>query len=492
MRTQSLAGLLTCLAIALSASSLSAQTVKVAQGQIEGKAEGKVTAYLGIPFAAPPVGDLRWQPPTAPAAWSGIRAADHFSASCEQSVNPQGFGPWTSEYVVSGAVSEDCLYLNVWTPTAHPKKPMAVLVFIHGGAFNSGSGSVPIYDGAKLAEQGIVVVNLNYRVGVYGFMAHPDLTKESPHQASGNYGLMDQIAALRWIQANIRALGGDPDRVTISGQSAGAASVVDLIASPEAKGLFHGAIAESGAALGIDTPARSDAETIGLKVQALSGATSLADMRKLSTADLDAAAAKAGDGLAFKPVVDGWILPDAATATANTNDVAILTGITADEGAGLPMMPDATLSDADKTFKRLEGRGRALAALYLWAEPRLAGATPVYVYVWSHPEPGANSAYYGAFHSSELPYVFQTLDTGDRPFTAEDRRLATTISGYWVNFVKTGNPNGKGMVAWPKLTAGRQILDIGDKTRVEPMLDEATLKHYRDIVAGGGKIGLFQ
>ena len=253
---------------------------------------------------------------------------------------------------MSGAVSEDCLYLNVWTPTIHPKKPMAVLVFIHGGGFNSGSGSVAIYDGAKLAEQGIIVVNLNYRVGVYGFMAHPELTAESPHKASGNYGLMDQIAALRWIQANIRALGGDPDRVTISGQSAGAVSVMDLIASPEAKGLFHRAIAESGAALGIDTPARSDAETIGLKVQALSGATSLADMRKLSTADLDAAAGKSGDRLDFGPVVDGWILPDAATAKANTNDVAILTGITADEGAGLPLMPDTTISDADKAAKR--------------------------------------------------------------------------------------------------------------------------------------------
>ncbi len=196
--------------------------------------------------------------------------------------------------------------------------------------------------------------------------------------------------------------------------------------------------------------------------------------------------------MAFKPVVDGWILPDAVTAAANTNDVALLTGITADEGAGLPMMPDATLSEADKATRRDQGRGRALAALYLWAEPRLAGRTPVYVYVWSHTEPGANSAYYGAFHSSELPYVFQTLDAGDRPFTATDHRLATTVGRYWVNFVKTGDPNGKSLVAWPKLTVGGRMLDIGDETRVVPMVDDATLEHFRDVVAKGGKIGLFR
>lgn len=516
-----LSGGLLALFIAYSAQAQLLRT-HVAQGDLAGHQEGSVSAYLGIPFAAPPVGNDRWKPPLPPQPWTGLRPAEHFAASCQQAVTPKGFGPWTAEYVVQGAVSEDCLYLNVWTPAHGAWEHLPVLFWIYGGGFTSGSGSVAIYDGAALAAKGIIVVSVNYRVGVYGFLAHPELSAESPVNASGNYGLMDQVAGLKWVQQNIAAFGGDPARVTIAGQSAGAASVHHLIASPLADGLFSQAIAESGSGMGLAMPDRSAAEAVGTALSNAGGThLSLAQLRALSPAELNRRlmAAAPGRGLQFGPDIDGLFLtPDSAGRDAN--DTPILTGMTAEEMAGLspaygkttvasfkaqvsqayggsgPQLDalyapksDAAAWDATKAL----GRDRGLASLYFWAVGRLKSTRyPIYGYLWTHAEPGPESARYGAFHSSEIPYVFGTLDAAQRPFTALDRRLAVEMSGYWVNFVKTGNPNGTGLVAWPALKRpGMRILEIGRRTTARPVLPPATLKVFEHYVAGGGKLGLF-
>jgi para-nitrobenzyl esterase len=500
-----------------------AQT-RVAQGALAGQPAGNVTAYLGVPFAAPPVGEYRWKPPRPAPKWQGERKADHFGASCQQKVTPQGFGPWTAEYVVQDRVSEDCLYLNVWTPARSANERLPVLFWIYGGGFSSGSGSVEIYDGAALARQGIIVVSANYRVGVYGFLAHPELTAESPSHASGNYGLLDQIQALHWIHDNIAAFGGDPARVTISGQSAGAASVHHLISSPLAKGLFAGAIAQSGSGMGIAVPDHAAAEAIGKDLSNVGGQPlTLAQLRKLSAAELDARVdrmMKDATGLRFVPVVDGLVLPDAATVGKNTNDTPILTGMTANEGTG--MSPDygkTTVSTLDRRIKTVYGksatefaalypakndteawtmfdafaRDRGLASMYLWAKDRLpATRYPIYAYLWTHPEPGPEAARYRAFHSSEIPYVFGTLDTPTRPFTAADRALSKQVSAYWVNFVKTGDPNGQGLPKWPRLTsADKQILELGDHTRPRAIMDARNLAAFEHYQQNGGQLGLF-
>lgn len=499
----------------------------VREGTLAGARERAVSAFLGIPYAAPPVGANRWRPPAPPSAWSGVRQASQFSASCQQTVGTGGFGPWTHEYVVSGAVSEDCLYLNVWTPAQATGDRLPVLVWIHGGGFSGGSASVPIYDGAKLAAQGIVVIGINYRLGLYGFMAHPALSAESPVGASGNYGLLDQIAALKWIKANVAAFGGDPDRITIAGQSAGAASVHHLIASPLARGLFARAIAQSGSGMGLAVPDRTTAEQRGVALMQAAGVTGIAQLRALSAAQLDAAlgkmmmgAAPAG-GLPFAPIIDGLVLPDAGYAGANINDTPILTGMTADEMTGLDptidhassadvtarierdygalapevlkLYPAATDAQANATVRAL-ARDRGLASMALWAEQRQKTSRhPIYAYLWTHWEPGPDAARYRAFHSSEIPYVFGTLDASpERPFTDEDQRLSDELSGYWVNWVKTGDPNGPGLSQWPVFqTDGEAILEIGTRTMIRPILAPERLRIFREHVARGGTLGLF-
>jgi len=498
---------------------------QVVEGQLVGKTQGNAAAFLGVPYAAPPVGDLRWKPPQPAPSWTGERDAESFAPSCQQTVVPGGFGPWTQEYVVSGEVSEDCLYLNVWTSARRKEDRLPVLFWIYGGAFSQGSGSVPIYDGAALAAQGVVVVTINYRVGVYGFLAHPELTAESPEHASGNYGLLDMVAALRWVQKNIAAFGGDPTRVTIAGQSAGAASVHHLIASPLASELFNGAIAQSGSGMGLPVPDLGAAEALGERLSHAEGdSLTLAQLRALTPAQLDARVVKmsngAPPGLRFAPIVDGWFLPDAATVGKNTNDTPILTGMTANEGTGLD--PGSGKTTAETFKKQLEStygalasdaaslyrakddeqsreaadalaRDRGLASMYLWAQDRLAHTKhPVYAYVWTHVEPGPESDRYLAFHSSEIPYVFSTLDKAKRPFVAMDFALARRLGSYWVNFVKTGNPNEVGLPEWPALDAKhRQILELGDAIKPRPVLDRRRLRFFEKHVAAGGQLGLF-
>ena len=494
----------------------------VQQGRVSGTKKGAVTAFLGVPFAAPPTGERRWTPPAAAAPWNGVRKADVLPSSCQQGVTPNGFGPWTHEYVVTNAVSEDCLYLNVWTPAKRAGEKLPVMVWIHGGGFTGGSASVPIYDGSKLAEQGVVVIAINYRLGLYGFMAHPELTAESPAHASGNYGLLDQIAALRWIRDNVAAFGGDPARVTIAGQSAGAMSVHHLIASPLAKGLFAQAIAQSGSGTGVTAGDRAGGETAGLALMQAAGVSSVAEMRELTPAQLDAAVAKLGPGGGgFAPVIDGLVLPDAQFAGANTNDTPILTGMTADEMTGLnpnfgkvtpasfrqgidasygssaariaQLYPAASDAEANAAASAL-ARDRGLASMAMWAQQRQAGSgNPVYAYLWTHPEPGPDAARYRAFHSSEIPYVFDTLDASpERPFGELDRKLAAQMGAYWVNFVKTGNPNGAGLPAWPAYRqADREILEIGATTAARPVLPAAMFDVFRDYAEQGGRLSLF-
>lgn len=491
----------------------------VQQGQLAGAREGPVTAFLGVPFAAPPTGELRWKPPAPATSWTGVRRADTLPTSCQQSVTPDGFGPWTHEYVVTNAVGEDCLYLNVWTPAKSTFEKLPVLVWIHGGAFTSGSASVPIYDGAALAAKGVVVIGVNYRLGVYGFMAHPELTAESPHHASGNYGLLDQVAALQWIKANVAAFGGDPGQVTIAGQSAGAAAVHHLIATPLAQGLFARAIAQSGSGMGLAVPDRAAAEQRGVALMQAAGVRDIAALRRLTPAQLDAAAAKAQGG--FSPIADGYVLPDASFAGATTNKTPILTGMTADEMTGLnpqfgkatpdgirtqleaqygalasqfaALYPAATDAEANRAASALP-RDRGLASMAEWAKERRAATdAPVYAYLWTHPEPGPDAARYGAFHSSEIPYVFDTLGASpERPFTADDRRLAGLMGAYWVNFVKTGDPNGAGLPAWPAYApADRKILEIGSTVASRSILPDAQRALFERHVQQGGRLSLF-
>ena len=496
----------------------------VSEGALAGKTQGEIAAFLGVPFAAPPTGDDRWKAPRPAAKWEGERQADHFAASCQQALTPQGFGPWTPEYVVQGDVSEDCLYLNIWTPAKSSAERLPVLFWIYGGGFTSGSGSVPIYDGAALAAKGIIVVNVNYRVGVYGFLAHPELSAENPAHASGNYGLLDQVAALRWVRINIAAFGGDPARVTIAGQSAGAAAVHHLIASPLAAGLFARAIAQSGSGMGLRVPNRAEAESVGQQLSSADGKTlNLAALRALSTRQLDERVANlssAGAGPRFGPIVDGSFVRNAESVGKNENDTPILTGMTANEMTGLnpaygkttvasftaqvtstygalapEVMSQYPARDDEQAWTSLDAlaRDRGLASMYFWARERArTSRRPIYAYLWTHPEPGPDAERYGAFHSSEIPYVFDTLGTSTRPFEKADRALAEELGGYWVNFVKEGDPNGKRLTAWPKFTDDqKQILELGDRTRDRAILPARQIDLFERYTKSGGTLGLF-
>jgi para-nitrobenzyl esterase len=499
-----------------------AQTARVKQGTLHGMEQDGAAAYLGIPYAVPPVGADRWKAPQPAADWTGTRDATHFGASCAQ-LATGSFGPFTTEYVEVGKTSEDCLYLNVWT-TAKRGERRPVLFWIHGGAFLGGSGSVPVYNGAELAKRGVVVVNINYRLGVFGFLAHPELTREAG--ASGNYALMDMIAALRWVHNNIAAFGGDPDHVTIAGQSAGSAAVHDLIGSPEAKGLFVGAIAESGSGLGgpMGTVTLKAAETSGAQFAAALGASSIADLRKLPAEALMQAAG--GNPMTakyhFGPIVDGRVLvaDPLSLPAGGFNDTPVLTGLNADEGSVAPGYGASTVAavrasiehrfgslatQAEALYPAADDRAAGAVSLalardggvantFLWAERRAAkSAKPVYVYYFAHPEPGPNAAIYGAFHTAEVPYVFQTFAASpDRTFTAEDRRLSDQMADYWVNFVRTGNPNGSGLPQWPAFKQrDPAAMTFTDEPAVKPLLSPKKYELYRQMVAGGGSLSMF-
>jgi para-nitrobenzyl esterase len=465
--------------------------VTVAQGQLSGVAgrNPAITAFKGVPFAAPPVGDLRWREPRPAPTWQGSRAAADFSPSCVQNIVDVS-NPWTYEFMAHGAVSEDCLYLNIWTPARVTTERRPVFVYIHGGANREGSGSVPAYDGEGLASRGLVVVTINYRLGVFGFLAHPELTKESPNHASGNYGLLDQIAAVKWVKENIGAFGGDPNRITVAGQSAGASAVHNITASPLAKSLFHRAIAQSGSSLATFAPGRAlaDQEADGVRFAAAKGAASLAALRAMPAAQVFAPVPAPPQGtpaaapFRWGTVVDGYALPASVGdvfASGRQNDVVTMTGANADEygasprptatvqsltaqakqrygdeaAAFLKLYPAAT-DDEAKVASNTSARDIARVGMYLWAQQRARTAkTPVYTYYWTHVLPGPDAARYGAFHTSEVPYLLNTLSMSSRPFVALDHRVADLFSTYIVNFATSGDPNGGGLPRWDAVSA---------------------------------------
>ena len=465
---------ITILAVAW-ASSAAAPTARVEQGVLQGTIENGLTIYRGVPFAAPPQGDLRWRAPQPAAHWEGVRAADKFAPQCPQSI------PGIT-------TNEDCLYLNVWSPAKSASSKVPVLVWIYGGGFIVGGTAVPTYSGEKLAQKGVVVVSIGYRLGALGFLAHPALSAESPQHVSGNYGLLDMITALQWIQKNIAAFGGDPHKVTIFGESAGAIAVSQLCVSPLAKGLIQGAISESGGSFGPPRAAGmpgenmrplSIAERSGEEFVESAGATSIADLRRVPAEKL-VAAAQTVRGAAW-PVVDGWVIPDdqyKLYEEKKFSDVPILVGYNSDEGAtfGPPHTPQDYVAQVRTRYGRFadsllqaypagettvpkSARDLTRDAAFGWhtwtwarMQTALGKSKAYYYYFDQHPDYPADSpqAGHGSPHGMEVEYVFghPTGGPSGKP-TSTDVAISDSMGTYWTNFAKYGDPNGKDMPKWP-------------------------------------------
>jgi para-nitrobenzyl esterase len=467
-------------------------TIHVEGGLISGvkSATGDVIAYKGVPFAAPPVGELRWKAPQPVIPWEGIKKCDAFGPSPMQAM-PTPFMVYTPEFLIpEKPISEDCLYLNVWTNT-HKGEKKPVFVWIYGGAFTSGGTAVPIYDGEAMARKGIIFVSINYRVGIFGFLAHPGLTKESSNRTSGNYALLDQIAALKWVKKNIAAFGGNPDNVTIDGQSAGSISVNCLVASPVAKGLFKKAIAESGSSL-LNNPTLKTynleaAEQQGIKLAAAVHATSVEELRKIPADQLMKFPGS------YSPIIDGYVLPETVAqifAVGKQNNVPVLIGWNADESFFpgfknkddfVKQVKDQYGAKADEFLKYYpantdeeaarsqvkQSRDMIFAASgYRWATLQSKqDKAPVYVYYFERKLPAtADYVKYGAFHTAEVAYVMNNLKFLHRPWETVDYRLANLMSGYWINFITIGNPNGPGLLPWPDFNTYTKQAMVFDKT----------------------------
>ncbi len=463
--------------------------VKTDAGLVSGIINNNISIFKGIPFAAPPIGELRWKAPQPVQPWNDVRKCDTFSASPMQAA-PVPFSMWSEEFLIrKEPISEDCLYLNVWTSSTSSNKKLPVLIWIYGGGFVSGGTNVPIYDGEAMAKKGIVFVSVNYRVGIFGFFAHPELTKESGYNASGNYGILDQIAALKWVQKNIAAFGGDATNVTIAGQSAGSMSVNVLVASPLAKGLFNKAIAESGANMvsGIfGNRTLQQAEEDGIKTATSLKANSIEDLRKLPASELMKAQSMRGG-----PIVDGYVLPQSIGeifASNKENNVALLTGWNENEG-----LMFGSIKKADEFKKQMEQQygNDAQTALqyypatndsaasasqydlsrdvifgvqnYTWANVESDQGKKVFVYRFMRKVPATGEyVKYGAFHTGEVPYAYDNLKFVNRPWEDVDHKLADVMSSYWINFIKTGNPNGKNLPGWKAYnTKDKQAMMLG-------------------------------
>lgn len=468
--------------------------VKTPAGAIQGRDEGPLRVFKGIPYAAPPVGPARWRPPVPMPTWPGVRDAAEFGPACIQPTR-------RIESIYANdlaATSEDCLTLNVWAPAAARRAP--VFVWIHGGALATGSSVEAIYDGTRLAAEGIVVVSINYRLGVLGYLAHPELSAESPLGLSGNYGLLDQIEALRWIQRNIAALGGDPSNVTIGGESAGGLSVMYLMTAPDARGLFSRAIAES--AYMISTPELKErrfgapaAEDVGASVAAALKAPNIAALRAMDAQTLTDAAAAAH----FAPfgAVDGHVLPRQLVDAFDRGEqarVPVLAGFNSGEIRSLTFLaPPAPASAAEyeqiirdrygdlageflRLYPGTSLRESILAttrdALYGWTAERLVRkqgelGLPSYLYLFDHGYPSADAAGLHAFHASELPFVFGTFDRTPPlwpkiPATPPERRLSEAMIGYWSSFVRTGQPRATNAPDWAAYGSGEAYMLFGD------------------------------
>ncbi|GGA79239.1 carboxylic ester hydrolase [Edaphobacter acidisoli] len=460
--------------------------VKTDKGKVEGAytTDQQVRAFKGIPYAAPPVGDLRWQPPQPAAKWKGVRTATEFGSHCIQTIG------YPDMIFHDPGPSEDCLTLNVWTPSKSKKDKLPVMVWIYGGGYTAGGTSEGRQDGQYLAHRGVVVVSMNYRLGIFGFFSLPALTAESPHHASGNYGLMDQTAALQWVKRNIAAFGGDPSNITLFGESAGAFSVSAQMASPLAKDLITKAIGESGGALvsaELTFPMREEQEKRDEAfAQSTFGTTSLADLRKLSVDEiLKGVRAHTGTHIRFGPNIDGYFLPEPVaqiyaegkqahipmiagwnkdearaavtlakvqpTAESFRADEEKEFGATADEF--LKLYPSSTDAEAVESAGDLVSDRFIIYSTWSWLEAQVAtGGSPVYRYRFDLGSPGDkfHLAAMGAFHSDDIEYVFGTLDSRQQAvWRPEDRKLSDEIQQYWTNFAKTGDPNGGNLPKWP-------------------------------------------
>jgi para-nitrobenzyl esterase len=471
-----------------------ANRVQTTNGVLQGSAEEDgIRTFKGIPFAEPPVGDLRWKPPQPAKDWEGVRRADKFGPRAMQL-------PLFGDMVFrSSGMSEDCLYLNVWTPAKSAEEHLPVLVYFYGGGFVAGDGSEPRYDGASMAHKGVVAVTVNYRLGVFGFLAHPELTKESPHHASGNYGLLDQAEALRWVRRNIAAFGGDPKRVTIAGESAGSLSVSAQMASPLSKDLISGAIGESGSVMGTLTPVPlAEAEQKGLRFATDLGAKSLADLRKLPAEEL--LQGKSGAGVGRFPVaVDGYFLPKSPVelyAAGEQAHVPLLVGWNSEEAGyqGVLGREEPTRENYAKALKKLYGdnaeealkvyaaaadqdvkqaagdlAGDRFIGYSTWKWADLQGKTsgkPVYRYLYAHPRPTMK----GAVHSAEIEYALGNLASNKvYAWTPDDNKVSKEMQEYFANFIKAADPNGSGLPKWPAANGGDgvQVMRIDIDSRAE-------------------------
>jgi para-nitrobenzyl esterase len=515
-----------CMAVALATSgaysgafgatqAIAGDPVAVESGSLAGtELASGVRAYLGVPFAAPPVRDLRWRAPQPVTPWKGTYHADRTAPECIQTLRAHDI----NHYFGEEATSEDCLYLNIWAPPRSAgTQAVPVVVWIYGGGFTIGSASMANYSGEQLAKKGVVYVSLAYRVGALGFLAHPDLSAESPRHVSGNYGFLDQIAALQWIQRNIARFGGDPGNVTIMGQSAGSASVSVLQASPLSRGLFHRAVGMSGGALGANMGrARplSAAEQWGRELQAVLKAASLEALRQLPA---DRILAMQGTTGRYGPLVDGWLLPEdpnALFAAGKQNDVPILIGYTRDEGFDA-FNQAMTLAEYRAQAERWGEHAAELLRLYparddaearraaldiardatlglqmrTWARAQTSsGKAPAYMYLFSRVHPYAagvkfsdhDPATIGAYHTGDVPFWLQTLDSLNlfrttRNWTPYDRELATRMSDVIVSFARTGKPVLSG-VDWPGYRADNErVVELGDSIRVIPLPDSSKI-----------------
>lgn len=478
-----------------------AETVTIDTGVLSGTTgrDPMVRVFKGIPYAAAPVGTLRWRPPQPVTPWTGVRKADRFSPMAMQ--QPQVEGSLTQRlfYPEPQPVSEDALYLNVWTAATSSEERRPVMVWLHGGGFVFGSASQPLYSGEGLAAKGAVVVTVNYRLGPFGFLAHPELSAESAHGVSGNYGLLDQIAALQWVQRNIAAFGGDPGKVTLFGQSAGAISTQFLMTSPLAKGLFHRAIAHSGTVFTMHAQARlKDAEAAGQRFVEAMGASSIDELRTLPAETLleyprRMPRDKNWASLIAVPVVDGWLSPDDVLSmftTGKQQDIPLLLGSTRDEAASLPRA-GASLAAHRSWLANTYGKDAArFEALYparsddeawqartdsmtdsmAWSAHVLArlhgesSTSPVFVYRFGRPWPGPENARYGAFHLSDVIYAFDNLAGAAHPWTATDEALADTMASYWVAFARDGKPAMADQPTWsPYRQHGDPVMHFADE-----------------------------
>lgn len=489
--------------------------VRAPAGSVRGEAAGEINVFRGIPYARPPVGDLRWRPPLQMARWSGVREATQFGPVCFQPPSREG----SIYYNTHPAMSEDCLSLNIWAPANARAAP--VLVWIHGGSLLGGAGSEAAYDGARLAQHGLIVVSINYRLGALGYLAHPALSAESRRNISGNYGLLDQIAALRWIRRNISAFGGDPSRVTIAGESAGALSVMYLMAAPDARGLFHRAIAQS--AYMVTAPELRngafgdfrDAEAIGAWLAGQLGASDLAGLRSMSAEAITNGAARVG----YFPflTIDGRVLRRQLVETFDRGEqarVPILAGFNDGEIRSLrfllpspPPDPAAYASEirarygdlADAFLRRYpaETIGESMLAttrdaMYGWTAERLvvkqtAVGAPSFLYFFDHGYPAADDAGLHAFHGAEIPFVFGTTTRmGPRwpavPQTPQEAALADAMVSYWATFARDGAPSAPGQAEWRPYGAERAYMAFEDVPRARTHLLAGMYELHEEVV----------